>query len=94
MDGDDSDRPRQHSYSISPARSLLPPLTIAIGGQKKEHGGPYAGGADGSIAADRRPGLRAICSDGCDQDMDRGIWGDEWQAPSAQNLFSRSSNLI
>jgi len=35
MDGDDSDRPRQHSYSISPARSLLQPLTIAIGGKKR-----------------------------------------------------------
>ena len=34
MDGDDSDRPRQHSYSISPARSLLQPLTITIGRQE------------------------------------------------------------
>ncbi|MGB7544677.1 MAG: hypothetical protein WBL92_03650 [Methanothrix sp.] len=19
-----------------------------------------------------------LCSDGCDQDVDRGVWGDEW----------------
>ena len=35
MDGDDSDRPRQHSYSISPARSLLQPLTIAMEWQER-----------------------------------------------------------
>ena len=35
MDGDDPDRPQQHSYSISPARSLLQPLTIAMEWQER-----------------------------------------------------------
>ena len=36
MDGYDSDHPRQHSYSISPAQSLLQLLTIAMGERRKE----------------------------------------------------------